>query len=368
MSASLRAGQATLLRVSQPAFVLAAIVPFRSHESGDDAPRRVYSRQSRRICAKAIGLEPQMTNRELANDLNNAAGLTGKDAITVNVIRQWVSWGVLPKAAAKGQRIGSAPVWSREGVGSERAVRLADLRKAGIRRETAVIAQSYLDWGASDIESARNAILSEFVKWREQLNRRQTSFLGRKDFRDAGKWKQRAIENQLGQLDRRIVGTPYQQPLELYAIAAEASRTGEADISRIDLLLTDAVARIAPSLAQFVPKAAINAMAKAIPGLTGDPEEILNSGEASIRAATEIQLEEAREITNQMVGAPMSNEAQILLPAIDGNLQKLFELPRQLHSQISIGPWPIFLFVQTLHLQHNVPDLIQEFVGFLGDS
>lgn len=309
-----------------------------------------------------------MTNQELADHLNRTVGLTGQNAITVNVIRQWVTWGVLPKATPKGRRVGQGPIWSRHDSGLQRATRLAELRKAGMRREAAIVAQAYLDCGDGDFELARAAILSEFIKWREQLNRRQTSFLGAGYFQSAGNWKRRAIKNQLGPLDSRFVGTAYEQTPELYAAIAQASRLGEADTPRLKLLLAEVFTKISPEIAELIPNAVTEGIINSASGLTGTPDEIGNSGEASIRKATQSQFESARKIANRMTGLPVLTESKNLRPEIESELENLLELPRQLHSQISIGPWPIFTFVQILHAQQMAPDLKQEIAEFLKDS
>ncbi|WP_148650897.1 hypothetical protein [Sphingopyxis granuli] len=302
-----------------------------------------------------------MTNKELADQLNVTVGLTGKDAVTVNVIRQWVDWDVLPKATARGRMVGTAPAWSRDNESQIRAVRLAELRKAGIRRKNAVIAQAYFEWEHPDFDLVRDAILSEFIKWRAPLNRRQTTFFGQKSFAEVGAWKQRAIKNQLGPLDQRFVGTLLEQTSEFYASFIDAARTGDADTRRMTSMLNEAINRYGPEIEQMFPKERIAAVAPLIAGLTGDPDEIVNSGEATIRNATPDQFEKARKFVRLIINMSEFPFAQIATMHLREKYRDIIELYSRLHPQISIGPWMIFIFVIALHVHIKFPELGRHF-------
>src|SRR5690348_10385096 len=98
----------------------------------------------------------QMTNAELAAYLNEQLGLSAGQAVTTDVVRQWVAWDVLPKAKVQGRISGKGPAWSRLGVARRRAMRLAQLRKLGTRREKALIVQAYIEWGHPDFGRVRD--------------------------------------------------------------------------------------------------------------------------------------------------------------------------------------------------------------------
>ena len=93
-----------------------------------------------------------MTIAELAAMLNDDLALVGDSAVTIDVIRQWVAWGALPKAKAKASTIGVNPEWHRDRSAYRCAVRLALARAAGVRRQTAVIAQTWLEGHYRDHE------------------------------------------------------------------------------------------------------------------------------------------------------------------------------------------------------------------------
>lgn len=306
-----------------------------------------------------------MTNKELADHLNATVSLTGKDAVTVHVIRQWVDWDVLSKAKATGRTVGKSPSWSRDSESLRRAVRLAELRKAGLRRKNAVVAQAYFEWGHPDFGLVRDAVLSEFRKMREQLNRRQTTFLGKESFSEAGAWKQRAIQNQRGPLDKRFIGTSFEQTPEFYALFFDAARTGETDASRMASLLGDAVSRLGPELEQVFPKESITVIAPLLVGLTGNPDEIENSGEATIQNASRDHFERARKMAIMMTNASVFPEIQSAIPYLNGEWREWWELHVRIQPQISIGIWIIFSFVQALHILINTPEMKQIFPEFV---
>ncbi|QNO26707.1 hypothetical protein EEB18_018550 [Sphingopyxis sp. OPL5] len=305
-----------------------------------------------------------MTNQELADHLNEAVGLTGKEAVTVNVVRQWVGWDVLPKAQPIGQAFGKAPEWARQDTGLERAVRLSELRKLGIRRKNAVVAQAYFEWGHPDFELAREAVVSEFIKWREQLNRRQTTTLGGKNFQEVSSAKKRAIKTQLGPLDQRFVDAPFEQAPELYALFADAARTGQVEASQIAALLAEGLEKIDPKIANLMPRKDLLAFASATAGLTGYQDEIANSGEETLINAAAEQFEKARQLNKIMTNISIPPDVEAVAAQTAKNLQNLIDIRMQLHSQISIGPWAIFQFAGILHSIVNDPNFGQKLTDF----
>ena len=74
-----------------------------------------------------------MTNDELASALNSEFGLEGRARVSANVIRQWVDWGLLPKAQITGRSERGGPIWERKGIAMIRARRFAEMRAFGIQ-------------------------------------------------------------------------------------------------------------------------------------------------------------------------------------------------------------------------------------------
>jgi hypothetical protein len=289
-----------------------------------------------------------MTNSELAKLLNARLGLVGEDAVTPNVVRQWAAWDVLPKATAQGRALGKGPIWSRSGAAMRRASRLAELRKRGIRRENALIVQAYIEWGHRDFDRVRTALQSEWAKWAAQVNRRQTTFLEKSEFRTISATKQRAIATQLGPLDSRLKGTPFEQSAELYAVFAEAARSGEGNSDYMAVLMSGAFQQILPGIAEIVPPHCISALANSVSGMTGAPDEIGNSADSAIQNASERQFQIARYQIRLFLRELRRSDQHGQSNALNYDARQLWQMLHLLSSQISIGPWLIFPFVQAL--------------------
>lgn len=291
----------------------------------------------------------QMTNSELAEQLNNLWDLQGTDAVTVNVIRQWIAWDVLPKAQVQGRMSGRGPIWIRDGRSFRRANRLAKLRKMGVRREHALIFQAYVEWGHSDFSRVSDALSHEFLKWREQLHRRHITFLGNDGFSNLSAGKKRAIANQIGPLDSLFAGTQFEQSPELHAIWADLARTGEGNSNVLIGQLIEAFRQMYPANDPAFAVELLFSIVATLPGLTGSPDEIGNSGESTIANATERQFRVARIYAREYL--KMLRVAG-RYAASGGSNSGVGELMQKLHllaPQISIGPWLTFAFAQLLH-------------------
>lgn len=294
----------------------------------------------------------QMTNTELAELLNARIGLTGRDAVTANVVRQWVDWDVLPKATAQGRAIGKGPAWSRSGTALRLALRLGELRKCGIKRGTALIVQAYIEWGHSDFDRVKEALLSEWAKWAAQLTRRQTTFLGNFEFREISATKQKAIAAQIGPLDPIFEGTQFEQSPELYAAIAEFARTGEGNTGYVESLISGASSQIWPGATDTLAPDCMSVLANSFSGMTGDPDEIGNSGESAIQNSSERQFRISRHqirLLLRELGKPGRHRQ---ITALDFRILQLLQTLHSLTPQISTGPWLIFLFVQALKIPH----------------
>jgi len=290
----------------------------------------------------------QMTTADLATLLNERFGFAGRNAITVNVIRQWVAWDLLPKAEVQGRVQGGGPVWARSEAALRQATRLAELRKAGIRRQNALIVQAYIEWGHPDFCRVREALASEWKKWTAQLNHRQLTAIGESKYQELSASRKRAIANQTGPLDAIFAGTPFEQSPEFYGTMANRARYGEANSEIVASLMGTALARISPDVARLMPRELLSTLAESLSGLAGEPDEIENSGQSAIQIATEQQFEIAgrhvRSILNNFQTPSVQSEGVF----DDPNMSQLQETLRSLAPHISIGPWIILQFVQAL--------------------
>lgn len=289
-----------------------------------------------------------MTNEELARFLNDKAGLTGENAVTVNMIRQWVAWDVLPKATPKGRVVGTGPQWSRAETAMRRALRLAELRKWGVTRQTAVIVQAYIEWGHPDFDRVREALGHEAKKAGRQLTRPHITLIGDANYGDLTPTQQGAIAAQIGPLDPRFAGTKFEQSREFYARFAEAARSANDNPDRLGLLLASSFTQMAPDIAAHIPNEMIATLTNSILGMTGEPDEIANSAQSEIAIASESEFRAARKIARRLLRMPS------LAKRISANrqLSEVYsELLRQLNSlspQISKGVWASFLLTQCL--------------------
>lgn len=289
-----------------------------------------------------------MTNRGLAARLNAQLGLTGNNAVTPNIIRQWVSWEVLPKSTAKGRSLGRSPSWSRSTVALRRARRLAELRILGVRRESALIVQAYIEWGYPDFDRVRGAMLREIRKWRSQLLRRRTTQFGNTEYENLSVVQKRAIRTQLGPLDCQFIGTQFEQSDELYAAYTRAAERGEIDAIRQFELLRNALSRISPEIADLVPDNAVTQFQQMVAGLFGSPDEISNSAESEIEAASKQEFEAARRGTRKILFALHQSEKRFAIAKLPNSIRELIAMLSALGPQISVGPWTVFQFAQLI--------------------
>lgn len=295
-----------------------------------------------------------MTNAELADALNRDLQLSGGDAVTVNVIRQWVLWGVLPRASATASAIGKSPDWHRDDRASRRAHRLTELRKAGIRRESAVIAQAFLEWGHADIERCRKAIVHEYAKGRAQMLKGVTTDLEFADYNALRAPTRRALRNQAGPLDARLIGTQFEQSAEFYAVALKVGNRGKGDPQQIAALLLDAFSRMLPMLSTYIDAPMIETLGNSIVGIFGIPDEIDNSAQTAIEMASPRQLRVARHVTRRGLKAIRNAHRfseLVDLPELAEMKDEISDLANQLTAlspQITIGPWAVFMLAQTL--------------------
>lgn len=290
----------------------------------------------------------QMTNSELTKLLNARLGLAQQEAVTVNVVRQWVAWDVLPKARVAGKIEGKGPIWSRPRTTLRRANRLGELRKQGIKRENALIVQAYIEWGHPDFDRVQAAMRSEWEKWAAQLTRRQTTFIENSVYEEISATQQRAITNQIGPISRIFRGTKFEQSPEIYALIADFARTGEANLGHLGSLFSGAFFRVLPEIAALLPAEYLPSLASSFAGMTGPPDEIANSAASTIESASERQFRTARHQIRIILKGLHSADQFAHSELLSSEARQLWQMLQMLSPQITAGPWLIFLFVQAL--------------------
>lgn len=289
-----------------------------------------------------------MTNADFAAMLNDDLALTGRSAITIDVIRQWVAWGVLPKAKATASTIGNSPEWSRDDRSHRRARRLAELRKAGVRRETAMIAQAYLEWGHSDFERARRAILSEYRRSRAKILKPLTTNMEFANYGAVRSVAKLAIQNQSGPLDDRFRGTQFQQPPELIALSLQLATRGDSDLTRITELIENSIDQMVPVISPHINSGHLSTIANSMTGVFGSADEIGNSAESTIERSSPRQFRIARYLTGRGLRTIRLAYSARELSGIGAPGRELMEMMVSIGPQISIGKWALFMFVQAL--------------------
>ena len=236
-----------------------------------------------------------MTNEELADWLNSALGLSGPKKVTPNVIRQWVSWKVLPESIAKGRSRGLNPQWSRSGVAVRRARRLAEFRKQGVNRKNAIILRAFVEWGHPDFEMVRLALQVEFQRGRNKLIRRKTTFMDGMEFAALSPGKANAIAHQNGPLDSRFVGTPLEQSREFYAVISQFAYDGGQNPTHVIELVMAALTKALPEALEVISKRQVRQFIDANAGLIGASDETNNAVEQEISNLSDARLLEARK-------------------------------------------------------------------------
>jgi hypothetical protein len=294
-----------------------------------------------------------MTNAQLAELLNQEFDLSGTNAITANVIRQWVLWGVLPKACIQGKLPNSGPQWVREPSALRSAKRLTYLRVRGIRGEHALIAQAYLEWGHPDFDRVRTAFHLEFQRIRRQLRKRLTSDTNFDNFADLSPARRKALQNQSGNLDASFVGTKFQQSQEFYLTSLNMAVTGQGTGDQFSNLIKASSQQLFPEHGLQLAEKIEELLTPSITGFMGDPDEISNSIEENIINASMHDFRRARIAFRR---TKEIHKIEILNPEAWTNIPEaatlLSEFDR-LEPQISIGRWAISGFVSLLKIAGN---------------
>lgn len=359
MTSRLSAAQASLLRVRYASCVFRLVIAFAYQLSVPGlVPGTLLESVSESVLAKrdaSVREEQvmQITNTELADLLNSEFGFVGRNAITANVVRQWVDWDVLPRAQAQGQRVGNAPSWARSDSDVRKARRLAELRRMGLKRENALVVQTYIEWGHQDFDRVRVAFAAEWRKASSQLARRQSTFLNDRTFTEVSAASKKAIANQLGPLDHRLQGTRFEQSQEFYAVMAEIGRSGANSKLPSDELIAKALDHMAPRVSPLLNPLWIEAIGKVLSGIAGLPDEIENSGIEAIQNANKRDFRVARyhvRLFRKAVKGQLPNrDIQSALES-EPTFQKL----RELGPQILNVPWVILPFIQAL--KYEIPN------------
>lgn len=288
-----------------------------------------------------------MTNPELAEWLNLELGLAGGEAVTTNIIRQWVAWDVLPKASARGREIGRRPIWTRPETAKRRARRLAELRTAGVKREAAVIVQAFIEWGHPDGNRVRSALRKEVEKWRKQLDRQRTTRMNDGDFSSLSAVKKRALRKQLGPLAPRFIGTQFQQSDEFYAVQAYIAESGKTELEIYNPIILASFSKML-GIETASSQLRNEAFSSITAGLFGDPEIIENSATSEIDKSSDNDLRRARVAVKRLFRAINHAGRLVSFPGIPASVRALLQELNSLSSQISTGPWAVYALAACL--------------------
>ena len=292
-----------------------------------------------------------MTNDELASALNSEFGLEGGARLSANVIRQWVEWGLLPKAQITGRFEGGGPIWERKGSAMMRARRFAEMRAFGIQSERALVSQAYIEGDAVSFDRARQAILGEFRSARLKLGRKLSADIPAGPVSEFSSTKRRALRNQGGPLDPIFRSTQFELPVDTILSAMQSAFAGLSNEAKQNTLIVNAVAQMAPSLAAYLP-AHLPTMTSAN-ALFAPSDEIDFSGEAILAASNKTQFEEARKTTMQIVRKLRQLTNIRYSDKLPDDVQGLRSMIEMLLPQISAGPWLIAGFTQILMAQNR---------------
>lgn len=292
-----------------------------------------------------------MTNAELAAALNDEFGLEGRARLSTNVIRQWVEWGLLPKAQVAGRVEGGGPIWERNDSAMVRARRFAKMRVFGIRSERALLAQAYIEWDAVSFDRARPAIIGEFRSVRSKLWRTMTADIPAGPVSEFSKTKRRALIKQSGPLDPVFHSTQFELPTDTILTAMQSAFAGQSNETEQIALFANVMAQMAPSIATHIPTplpAWVN-----LNGLFAPSDEIDFSGEAVLEMSNQSQFDKARKTTMQFVRRSRQLTNSRYSGIFPSDSEALRFMIGNLLPQISSGPWLIAGFVQILMAQKS---------------
>lgn len=303
-----------------------------------------------------------MTNEQMAAWLNDDLGLKGRQAVTANVVRQWVSWGVLPKASAKGQRVGSGPLWERDAVALDRAKRLASIRKWNVVRESAVIAQAFIEWGHDDTAKVRRCLIAEFERCRRLLFKSVTSST---DFAAVGSLsaaKKKALLHQSGSLDVMFINDRAANWSDLLVRALGVMRSGSGDSCALpEMLLGSGIfpELIRPLASDMMTPAAVSSIQR----LFAEPDEHDVGGEIHLLNATDAELLDARDSARAWLFSAMPMLLSFEIPDVPqmppgfaeaaAMLAVMQPQLAELYPQISCGYWAVSTYVTALSMVKN---------------
>lgn len=293
-----------------------------------------------------------MTNAGLASALNDEFGLEGRARLSANVIRQWVEWGLLPKAQVAGRVERGGPIWERNVNAMIRARRFAEMRAFGIRSERALVAQAYLEWRAVPFDRAKAAIIGEFGSGHAKLWRTLTATIPDGPVANFSVVKRRALMTQGGPLDPIFRGTRFQIS-ELAMLSAMQSAFGStADSAEQGAQIGAAIAKMVPSIAGLLDGHRL--LSYAIPtGLFAPFDELEFSGTSALETADQAEFEQAQNSLSKFVRRLRRFADGQYATMLPGDIEPLQFMLKAVSQQITSGPWLIAGFTQILTMQNR---------------
>lgn len=291
-----------------------------------------------------------MTNAELAEMLNVAKRLAGSQAVTPNIIRQWVLWDLLPRATASASGRGQPMEWSRSGEAMRQAFRLAELRRYGLTRRSALIVQAFLEWGFGNFEDAQAAIKTEFGHARTQVLRSLSSDTRHDQYNNISRATQKALHHQAGPLDPRLIGTPFQLSKETTLRTLDAMVTGASRETEVAERISEHWNGMWQSAEGIPIDAVAQGMALGISGLFGDKEEVESPGQVTMENAPLRSFVLARYLwRTRYFQLPEKCDALSEFKDAIPWISQFLQIYNQLGPSIFVGPWAACSFAGILH-------------------
>ncbi|MEP7348347.1 MAG: hypothetical protein ABI668_00160 [Sphingorhabdus sp.] len=298
-----------------------------------------------------------MTNRELANQLNEQFELSGRSAVTENVIRQWVDWQLLPKSKIANIKTGSGPSWTRGEVALDMAAKLAQFRKYGLISEKQLVARCYIEGWPIEIETARPVMMNRAKYARSHMSKLlSVDYSKLERASDLTAVKKRALERQLGKQDARFEGMPFEFKGDTGILLTLSALSGNAPPPEILGMLEQAmpISKILGShwaglMSLFV---------SGISGMAGLPDEIDNSLLDSIEHCSDEVFANSKQSTQFIFRAANDPEIMSLAATVIGDTADfVFDQIRQLAP----SEWPTLVFLSLCHSQHNSKNQLPKF-------
>lgn len=289
-----------------------------------------------------------MTNVELSQQLNQELSLLGKQAVTANVVRQWVRWKLLKRATILGKTADGKPVWERDEQALEQAKRLATYRCYGLVREDQLICRCYIDGWDIDVDRLRLTLRKRLQALHAVALKRFTSTIERERRDSLSVAQKRAIRNQIGRLDRRFIGTAFELTPDNYV---DIFREAIADSGRLEVItepFQNASEALFPEMKmQEFPH--LSFVVRSIAGLFANPDQFTETPFNSVETCENADFALARSLISRLFEIPDFIERfenhMPFPPELIGQMPIISNTIRTIEK----SEWPTWLFLTIVH-------------------